>query len=220
MILWYYNIDDFPSEAIAPVLSSFPETIVKGITRYRFENDRKSRLIARLLVQKYVLKKTNNWNWDDWKKGENHKPKLEGGPFFNISHSETMVVLGFDEAFEIGVDVEKVKEIDVASLSNYFHPDEISYLEEHSHDVELFYEIWTKKEAFLKACGTGIVKGLDQISVLKDQVIYEGIWNVKNIAFLPGYKCAICSKQPINQPDMVHIHHESLHNFIRERITP
>lgn len=218
MVFWYYNINDFPVEIIDPVLLSFPEKIADEIKRYRLENDRKSRLIARLLIQKYVLENTNSWNWGNWKKQDNHKPKIEQGPFFNISHSGNMVIVGFSERTEVGVDIEEMKEIDVASMINHFHPDEIEYLKENLNDKELFYMIWTKKEAFLKACGTGIVKGLDQVSVLKDSLFYEGNWNVKNIDIVPNYKCAICSTDELDEYRVTHIKPEVLTKFIREKI--
>jgi 4'-phosphopantetheinyl transferase len=218
MVFWYYNINDFPSEAIDAVLQSFPEKIADEIKRYRIENDRKSRLIARLLVQKYVLEKTNSWNWENWKKQENHKPKIELGPFFNISHSGNMVIVGFSEKSEVGVDIEEIKEIDVASMVNHFHPDEIEYLKKNRNDKELFYMIWTKKEAFLKACGTGIVMGLDQVSVLTDRLFYEGNWHVKNIDIVPDYKCAICSTDELDEYTIIHIEPGVLTTFIREKI--
>jgi 4'-phosphopantetheinyl transferase len=218
MILWYYNIDEFPSERINLVLASLPAKIAETIKKYRIENDRKSRLVARLLVQKYVLEKTNHWSWEDWKKDENHKPKVEGGAFFNISHSGNMVIVGFDEDDEVGVDIEEIKEIDVASMASYFHPDEIDYLNENANDKAVFYEIWTRKEAFLKASGTGIVKGLDQISVLEDLLVHQGKWNIKSINVAPDYKCAICSQGILNTPDIAHISVEGFNKFINEKI--
>jgi 4'-phosphopantetheinyl transferase len=218
MVFWYYNINDFPIEAIDSVLLSFPEKIAAEIKRYRIENDRKSRLIARLLVQKYVLEKTNAWNWENWKKQENHKPKIEHGPFFNISHSGYMVIVGFNEKSEVGVDIEEIREIDVASMMNYFHPDEIEYLRKNLNDKELFYMIWTKKEAFLKACGTGIVKGLDQVSVLTDRLFYQGNWNIKSIDIASDYKCAICSTDELNEYSITHITPGILNTFMREKI--
>lgn len=216
MTLWYYNINDLSSEAIPSVLLSFPEAIANDIKRYRIENDRKSRLIARLLVQKYVLEKTDHWNWESWKKDETHKPKIENGPFFNISHSGNLVIVGFSEVSEVGVDIEEIKEIDVASMSNYFHPDEINYLKKNSNDLEQFYMIWTKKEAFLKAYGTGIVNGLDQISVLENKLFYQGNWNIKDIEIAPNYKCAICSKEELKAYSLIHIQPELFRKFIGE----
>jgi 4'-phosphopantetheinyl transferase len=218
MVFWYYTINDFPIQVIDSVLLCFPEKIANEIKGYRIENDRKSRVIARLLVQKYVLEKTNEWNWENWKKQENHKPKIEQGPFFNISHSGNMVIVGFNEKNEVGVDIEEIKEIDVASMINYFHPDEIEYLKKNLNDKELFYTIWTKKEAFLKACGTGIVKGLDQVSVLTDRLFYEGNWNVKSIDIVPDYKCAICSTDELNEYTITRITPGVLTTFIQEKI--
>ena len=83
MNLWYFNIDHFPIEEIAIVANSVPIEISQEINRYRLSNDRKSRLVARLLIQRYILRTMNTWNWRDWKiNDKNKKHFLENGPCF------------------------------------------------------------------------------------------------------------------------------------------
>jgi 4'-phosphopantetheinyl transferase len=51
---------------------------------------------------------------------------------------------------QVGIDIEKVAPLDNYQLKNYFNEEELSYIDD---DKLRFYEVWTKKEAILKAAG-------------------------------------------------------------------
>lgn len=86
--------------------------------------------------------------------------------FFNLSHTDSSFLLGFNIGEKIGVDLEKLSgQEDLASLIDYaFSPEETEYC----LDGELsarFLEIWTLKEAYLKAAGVGLVDNLSSVNV-------------------------------------------------------
>lgn len=82
---------------------------------------------------------------------------------FNLSHSGRYVVLAWGEQ-EVGVDVQRHDANRAAVATRFFTEDEQRYAEE---DPARFYEIWTKKESYLKYTGTGLSGGLRSFSVLK-----------------------------------------------------
>ncbi len=194
MTLWFFNIDDFPDEKVQHFLSVFPLELEKKINRFKSIEDKKSRLIARLLVQKYFIDTNGSWDWNLWKTNLNHKPYIENGTYFNISHSGKIVIVAFSNKSEIGVDIEEIKAIDIIGISNNFHIDEIQHLKKNNYNTDLFYSIWTKKEAFLKAKGDGILFGINDLSILKDIVINNKKWYIDNVDFCFGYKCAVCTE--------------------------
>ncbi len=79
---------------------------------------------------------------------------------FNLSHSGDAVLLGIAYACEIGVDVEAtLAHDDLAGVAaNVFTADELdAFTGLYGHErIELFYSLWTRKEACLKAWGTGL----------------------------------------------------------------
>lgn len=104
-------------------------------------------------------------------KRENGKPYLESGYlFFNVSHSRGWAAIAISREGEVGVDLEESSKIlsfpDLAS--QFFSRAEGEMLFSLSEDKqrELFYRLWTRKEAFLKAKGTGITKGLDHYEMI------------------------------------------------------
>lgn len=91
---------------------------------------------------------------------ENSKPYLAGVPglYFNLSHSERMVMCAVAE-LEVGCDVEKKTAIDPA-LAEYTmtagERERIYSFQECSEQEEMFFRIWTLKESYMKATGLGM----------------------------------------------------------------
>jgi len=88
---------------------------------------------------------------------------------FNLSHSGRWVVIAWADC-PMGIDVETV--LMDGSKENlarrFFHADEQTYLfsTDGEDRAKRFFEIWTKKESYLKYLGAGINRPLDSFSVL------------------------------------------------------
>lgn len=94
------------------------------------------------------------------------KPRVEDreGFFYNLSHSGRYVVIAWGGS-EVGVDVQ---EHDASTKTDriaqhFFAPEEQAYV---AGNPRRFYEIWTKKESYLKYTGAGLQKDLRSFSVL------------------------------------------------------
>lgn len=90
--------------------------------------------------------------------GKGHKPGMATHPetCFNLSHTADWILLAISR-FEVGVDLEfiqsefRYREV----VEAHFTEAERNYLDLGALDRR-FYEIWTRKEAFLKATGQGL----------------------------------------------------------------
>jgi 4'-phosphopantetheinyl transferase len=100
------------------------------------------------------------------------KPSLPETPDikFSIAHSGSMAaiaVISQNSCSEIGVDLEDLTSTDkdFLGISRYFHPSEQQLLRsiENKQVPEAFYRLWVRKEAVLKALGTGLSLGLDRL---------------------------------------------------------
>jgi 4'-phosphopantetheinyl transferase len=216
MHLWVCNIDNLNDELVLEVLRTYPSEIAGSINSYKKLEDRKSRLISRLLIQKYMLDRFNDWCWQQWNKNENQKPFIKNRPFFNIAHSGKIVIVGFNDYEEIGVDIEEMRNIDFKSLITFFHPKEKLFLEEKLFDRNHFYNIWTKKEALLKALGIGLLEGLNHLNVLEQPI--NNKWHLHEIEVDFSYKCAVCTTSKNNNIIVKKIDQNSLNEFIIEKI--
>jgi 4'-phosphopantetheinyl transferase len=103
------------------------------------------------------------------------KPFLTNLPIsFNISHSGDYLAIAIAQQHELGVDLEQmvVKRSRDAIAQRYFHPHEVAFLQtlEPAQRELAFYRLWTLKEAFLKARGTGIAAGLERAVFVFDDL--------------------------------------------------
>ena len=218
MIIWYADINSVSDEMYKSVLSAFPANIARDIDRYHRLIDKKSRLVARLLIHKYYSDADLSFNWSDWALTEKKKPYMDGKPNFNISHSREKVLVGFSDQYEIGVDIEYKQAVDVSAFASYFHPEEIDFLESNEHSLEAFYKIWTRKEALLKAIGVGLLSGLNGVNVLLDEVNHDGNWQLKEIEVDRYYCACICAEKKTEDLLVQQIDRESLTQFILEEL--
>ncbi len=114
-------------------------------------------------LEEKAAKKYNNTEIAKTKKGKpyfKHIPDL----FFSISHKDEVTVIVLSDC-EVGVDVERVKKADLRVIKRFLK-EEADYITATDIDRR-FFEIWTKKEAYLKCKGTGLSGGLDSVNVLK-----------------------------------------------------
>lgn len=99
---------------------------------------------------------------------EKGKPFIEGrnDVHFNISHSGNTVAAAVAQN-RIGVDIEHFRKINYRIAERYFTPVELLYIhtQEEPEKTKNFFEIWTIKESFLKAIGTGLTRSLSSFEV-------------------------------------------------------
>ncbi len=103
--------------------------------------------------------------------GEQGKPFLTDFPDFkfNISHSEDLAVFAFAKEITLGIDVEFINpKIDTEVIApRFFSKNEAATLLKLSplKRPPVFFNCWTRKEAFIKAKGGGLSIPLDQFEV-------------------------------------------------------
>ena len=101
---------------------------------------------------------------------KNGKPELliETALQFNLTHTNGLIALAVMQVDVVGIDVEYLsRQADIEKLAaRYFARDEAEALL--ALPVEQwntrFYDLWTLKEAYLKACGTGLRTPLQEFS--------------------------------------------------------
>ena len=134
-----------------------------------------SRGALRLLLSRYLGCRPSDLVFTFGPRG---KPGVSGGGSqirFNLSHSGDLALYALTVNCEIGVDVEKVRNISGIEqiASRFFCPGEASNLlsiAEARQREEAFFRCWTRKEAYIKAVGDGLSAPLDrfQVTLLRD----------------------------------------------------
>jgi 4'-phosphopantetheinyl transferase len=136
--------------------------------------------------------------------GAQGKPAVEGDRRieFNLSHSRDRAVYGISSKYPVGIDIEYIHPLPATDLvDRFFSSAEQAIF--HSLPIDLhqaaFFHAWTQKEAYLKACGTGLSTPLDRIEVSIDprtpaaivSAPTGGIWNIEKLKISPEYASAM-----------------------------
>lgn len=139
--------------------------------------------------------------------GAQGKPAIEGNPIqFNLSHSHDRAVYAISAKYPVGIDLEYIHPIGAAGLvDRFFSRSEqaVFHTLPESQQQAAFFHAWTQKEAYLKACGTGLNTPLDQIEVSIDpdtparilatpgtQIVTNN-WQIHKLKISPEYAGAI-----------------------------
>jgi 4'-phosphopantetheinyl transferase len=87
-------------------------------------------------------------------------PAAASGIEFNLSHSGAFVLFAFSLGRRVGIDVESIRRVTRRDsiARRYFSDDEVAFLSGQPEEARdrAFFQIWTRKEAFIKAVGRGI----------------------------------------------------------------
>ncbi len=127
---------------------------------------------------------------------------------FNIAHTEGLVICGVgDQRHElIGVDVEQLgRHTDAGLAERYFSAPEIEYLSDKPDHLRQqgFLRVWTLKESFIKAIGTGLQTPLADFSfvdidsptpgirMLNQDLVDDRVWKFFSIQPRPGFIAAV-----------------------------
>lgn len=168
------------------------------------ERDRCHGLAGKMLLL-YILKIKADWK-------EHMLPELRYNKFqkpfinkalgsFNISHSGDMVVCFYSrEGGEIGIDIEKISEIEVNDFNSVLTKEELSALKLENKD-KTFFKLWTQKESLIKADGRGLYKDLKTIKIEKkiNDISFkiqldDNLWNVNTYSqYVKGYMMSSAS---------------------------
>ena len=125
--------------------------------------------------------------------GEQGKPQIVNFPKkFNLSHSGDYVVCAVGDG-EVGADIQKWVPYKERTAERFFAPTEWKLLQElpASQRTELFYRLWSRKEAYGKYTGQGIG------SAVGEDFSDEQNWQEKQICFREwvledSYSLAVC----------------------------
>lgn len=137
------------------VISLIGKILVKQIISHETLGSSEKVCISKSKLGKLVIKKPNDSNLE-----------------ISISHSGSYLAIGICDSGKIGVDIEFLKNFDFGRVRNCLSVSEEKYIKsgkEAMQKLKNFFEIWTRKESFLKALGVGLQRPLPITQFNPDQ---------------------------------------------------
>ena len=142
--------------------------------RLVFPDDRRDFLAAHVLLRRvlsaHVPRDPASWSFVSRPSGKPHLAgRLSDSLTFNLSHTRGLGACAVAHGEDVGIDAEAIAAApDLLDLARaHFAPQEVAELERlaPADRAERFTAMWTLKEAYLKATGSGISRGLDEVSI-------------------------------------------------------
>lgn len=174
VVIYFTVLDDLSAQAdFKRNFRLLPEHMQEEIRPFRLRQEQKLRLAGRLLLQKLIRYFKRPFTLNDLKYTAYGRPFFDGDFSFNISHSGDIVVCAAKEKGWIGIDIEKMTLVNMEEFADYFSEQEWKYIYGSADKHLTFFEMWTKKESFLKAAGMEIHCPLQEIEILDKTIVYN-----------------------------------------------
>ncbi|MGN0411589.1 MAG: 4'-phosphopantetheinyl transferase family protein [Lachnospiraceae bacterium] len=183
--IWLLDLAELSEEKSAVYFSVLPPERRQKIERCSVQNKKKQSMGAGILLYKLcqMLQEKYGLSKEEVQMGSftNGKPVFakNTGASFSLSHTDDCVALAFilpaerqtdQNIYHIGVDVEQVKACRPAVAKRFFTAEEYDFIQNSSageKQDEIFFQIWTGKEAVIKKSGEGLRLPLNRFSVLE-----------------------------------------------------
>jgi 4'-phosphopantetheinyl transferase len=170
--VWSASLDA-PSALKEALVHHLSEDERQRAARYVFPRDRDrfvvGRSFLRLLLGRYLACRPDALRFEY---GDHGKPALADGDAalrFNLAHADGLAVCALARGWDVGVDLERVRPLPDAQgvARSFFSLGEVTALENlpAPQRRRAFFDAWTRKEAFLKALGSGLARPLDSFEV-------------------------------------------------------
>ncbi|GAM09909.1 4'-phosphopantetheinyl transferase HetI [Geobacter sp. OR-1] len=212
--LWLISLD-VAADGIPALLGLLSVEERRRAERIRILKPRNHFIVARGLLRKilssYLPISPEELDFDY---GPHGKPELRNadssGIHFNLSHSSNLALLAINRKYPIGVDIETARygRSFMKLAERFFSCREIDDLHDLDEESVLagFYACWTRKEAYLKAIGTGLATPLNAFDVtLKPEATPALVgqrldpaeterWSIIEIKVPAGYRAAAATQ--------------------------
>ncbi len=146
---------------------------------------------------------------------------------FNISHSRDRLLIAVTSGRAIGIDIEfRRSGINMNAIADrWFSPKERAFFQTLENPEKGFFDIWAKKEAYVKALGTGIFKELSSFTVALDNepnvpsLGKTNEWFFQPLEIDPAYAAALVSEAPPYRSTCKHVNNPTIQKVTLPRKT-
>jgi 4'-phosphopantetheinyl transferase len=212
----WWSILDQPQYIVNKYQKMLSQEEQERINKFKFQLLRGRQIVSRGLLRRFISKyisidpKEVEFTYNKYGKPLLNTKQNKVNLQFNISHSENLGIFAFAIKNSVGVDVEEVRELlNLEGMVELF----MSQFEQRWFSEvapvkrnEVFYNLWTVKEAFIKAIGTGFSFPLVNVEVkingdnkcefhqIKGESGLSGKWKVFTFAPVPNYTTSLVTE--------------------------
>jgi 4'-phosphopantetheinyl transferase len=138
--------------------------------KFHYEADRETYVTCHALLRLILAKYINTTPLEiRFETGRNNKPGIHNNLiYFNIAHTRNEFAIAVCNNFHVGIDIESIhQDIDIFSVAkSFFSSKEHDFIfKSDNAEKDRFFLLWTRKEALLKAIGTGLTDNIKELDL-------------------------------------------------------
>jgi len=210
-VLASYISDPDESCCFERLLESLPSILQHKVRSYRKREDQQTSLVAkcllRIALRKFVAYDPSilgNLQYDS----ENRPYIREHSIDFNISHSHHSVGCCFSTTGRVGLDIEKITDINIDDFKHHINESEFAKITSSRDPAIAFFQYWTKLEAVIKADGRGLQIPMNKVMFdVNNACTIDGkVWYTYSLDLYPGYAANVAVDKPLSNQMTVHLY--------------
>lgn len=175
-------------------MALLPRSFRESIMKYRRHPDRVRSLAVKMLLQKaaeiFGLKELPEYRVDVY----SGRPYILDQPEFDfsLSHSSEVAVCAASVVCRVGVDVEKIRPVDLELFGHVLSETELGDLRNSASPDLDFFKLWCAKEACAKADGRGMMLPMADLNISDGSILVnEQPVQVRNLPLAEGYSSSL-----------------------------
>jgi len=184
-----------PEDVWNKYLDLLPDFYKKKNQRFFRWQDQHAHLFGKLLLWKGLKQYDyEGMPLDNIEIDQFGRPSVNDVLDFNISHSEEYVFCAIGENIRLGIDVEKIKEIEFVPFKRVMSADHWNCIRSSLDPLKTFYRYWTAKESIVKADGRGLTIPLEQVQINGDKGCFDNRqWFIRELDIDDQYSVSLAS---------------------------
>lgn len=199
-IIYIENREQLSIENTIFIEELIGETERNKAKRYRRWQDKQAYLLGKLLIAVFLKKYKFDYtllkklSYTQFKRPYIESVKAD----FNISHSGELVVCAFSLHQKVGIDVERIQEVNFDDFRYILNKADEEAIKNAEEKYVSFFKIWSAKEAILKAEGCGLIDNLDKLEISGEKGCFnKATYYLHELNIHPGYSSCVASSSSI-----------------------
>ena len=198
--------DKLPDSKFGQYLGSLPASLQLKNQRYVRWQDRHANVLGKLLL----IEALSAYGYgkdclDQLKYNEFNKPYICPDIDFNIAHSGKLVICAIGSGLKLGIDVEKVRPVDVAHFNDVMTAEELNNIAESTEPYKTFFKLWVIKESIAKADNRGLGLCFKHFELSRDVGIYDhAVWFLDQLQLDTDHICYLATNKKNVQKTIIY----------------
>lgn len=180
---------------IGDYIQHLPEPLRRKVQSFKQKKDSYRFLLGKILLKKGLEKLGySSLTLDCLQFSKYNRPYISNDLDFNISHSGDYVLCVLSKKCRVGIDIEELNNINFSHFLQCFTKREWARINNSVNPLRMFYQLWTRKEAVLKADGKGLQVPLLSFEAICNKVnMDKNQWYIRELAISEGYASSLAT---------------------------